>query len=300
MTRQADEIAFEVDGLTYRGLVWGNPSDPLVFAIHGWLDNALSFVRLAPLLEGYRVLSIDLSGHGFSSHRSPDASYHIWDDVPQLLSIVEQLGVASLHVVGHSRGAAVAGAFAVALEEKCASLSMLDGMISRSFENDNGAELFIGSIAERKKYMARPPRIFPDIEDFINSRSRYGFTRENAELLVPRALRQVDGGWLLLSDPKLFGSSTVKLSEEASNSFYRAMKCPVTAITGDKGFFTSDDAQAKIAGIGELVEPFYPVVVPGPHHFHMEGDLQALANMLLGFFATGVIDQQSDQLRRVG
>jgi len=300
VTRQADEIAFEVDGLTYRGLVWGNPSDPLVFAIHGWLDNALSFVRLAPLLEGYRVLSIDLSGHGFSSHRSPDASYHIWDDVPQLLSIVEQLGVASLHVVGHSRGAAVAGAFAVALEEKCASLSMLDGMISRSFENDNGAELFIGSIAERKKYMARPPRIFPDIEDFINSRSRYGFTRENAELLVPRALRQVDGGWLLLSDPKLFGSSTVKLSEEASNSFYRAMKCPVTAITGDKGFFTSDDAQAKIAGIGELVEPFYPVVVPGPHHFHMEGDLQALADMLLGFFATGVIEQQSDQLRRVG
>jgi len=300
VTRQADEIAFEVDGLTYRGLVWGNPSDPLVFAIHGWLDNALSFVRLAPLLEGYRVLSIDLSGHGFSSHRSPDANYHIWDDVPQLLSIVEQLGVESLHVVGHSRGAAVAGAFAVALEEKCASLSMLDGMISRSFENDNGAELFIGSIAERKKYMARPPRIFPDVEDFINSRSRYGFTRENAELLVPRALRQVDGGWLLLSDPKLFGSSTVKLSEEASNSFYRAIKCPVTAITGDKGFFTSDDAQAKIAGIGELVEAFYPVIVPGPHHFHMEGDLHALAEMLLGFFATGVIDQQSDQLRQVG
>ena len=82
-------------------------------------------------------------------------------------------------------------------EEKCASLAMLDGMISRSFENDNGAELFIGSIAERKKYMARPPRVFPTVEDFINSRSRYGFTRENVELLVPRALRQVDDGWLL-------------------------------------------------------------------------------------------------------
>ena len=194
----------------------------------------------------------------------------------------------------------MAGAFAVALEEKCASLAMLDGMISRSFENDNGAELFIGSIAERKKYMARPPRVFPTVEDFINSRSRYGFTRENAELLVPRALRQVDDGWLLLSDPKLFGSSTVKLSEEASNSFYRSMKCPVTAITGDKGFFTSDEAQAKIAGIGDLVEAFYPVVVPGPHHFHMEGDVQALADMLLGFFSTGAIEPASDPIRRVG
>ena len=228
-----------------------------------------------------------------SSHRSPDANYHIWDDIPQLLEVVEQLGVESLHVVGHSRGAAVAGAFAVALEEKCASLAMLDGMISRSFENDNGAELFIGSIAERKKYMSRPPRVFPTVEDFINSRSRYGFTRENAELLVPRALRQVDDGWLLLSDPKLFGSSTVKLSEEASNSFYRAMKCPVTAITGDTGFFTSDEAQAKIAGIGDLVEAFYPVVVPGPHHFHMEGDVQALADMLLASFPPGLSSQRA-------
>ena len=30
-------------------------------------------------------------------------NYHIWDDIPQLLEIVEQLGVESLHVVGHSR-----------------------------------------------------------------------------------------------------------------------------------------------------------------------------------------------------
>ena len=298
MTSHADEIGFEVDGLTYRGLLWGDPADPLVFAIHGWLDNALSFARLAPLLKGYRVLSIDLSGHGLSSHRSPDANYHIWDDIPQLLDIVEQMGVDSLHVVGHSRGAAVAGAFAVALEDKCASLSMLDGMISRSFENDNGAELFKGSIAERKKYMSRPPRIFSSVEDFINSRSRYGFTRENAELLVPRALKQVEGGWLLLSDPKLFGCSTVKLSEEASDSFYRAMKAPVAAITGDEGFFTSDDAQARIAGIKALVDRFYPVVVAGPHHFHMEGDVQALADMLVGFFATGVIGQRSTSIRQ--
>ena len=93
MTSQAEDISFYVDGLTYRGLVWGDPSDPLVFAIHGWLDNALSFVKLAPMLKGYRVLSIDLSGHGLSSHRSPDANYHIWDDIPQLLEVVEQLGL---------------------------------------------------------------------------------------------------------------------------------------------------------------------------------------------------------------
>ena len=159
MNDQPTDVVFETDGLTYRGLAWGDTRQPLVFAIHGWLDNALSFAVLAPLLTNYRVISIDLSGHGLSSHRSADANYHIWDDIPQLMAVIDQLGVSGAHIVGHSRGAAVAGVLAVALDERCLSLTMLDGMISRSFENDNGAELFRTSLAERTKYIVRrsPP-----------------------------------------------------------------------------------------------------------------------------------------------
>ena len=287
MTNQPTEVVFETDGLTYRGLAWGDRGKPLVFAIHGWLDNALSFAVLAPLLTNYRVISIDLSGHGLSSHRSADASYHIWDDIPQLMAVIDQLGVSGAHIVGHSRGAAVAGVLAVALDERCLSLTMLDGMISRSFENDNGAELFRTSLAERTKYMARPPRIFESVEQFIDSRSRYGFTRENAEVLVPRALRCVDEGWLLLSDPKLFGSSTIRMSEETSDSLYQAMNFPVAAITGERGFFTSDEAQQRIAGIANFAPNFHRLTVPGPHHFHMEGEVESLASLLTRFFATG-------------
>ena len=287
MNDQPTDVAFSTDGLTYRGLAWGDTRQPLVFAIHGWLDNALSFAVLAPLLTNYRVISIDLSGHGLSSHRSADSSYHVWDDIPQLMAVIDQLGVSGAHIVGHSRGAAVAGMLAVALDERCLSLTMLDGMISRSFENDNGAELFRTSLAERTKYMARPPRIFESVEQFIDSRSRYGFTRENAEVLVPRALRRVDEGWLLLSDPKLFGSSTIRMSEETSDSLYQAMNFPVAAITGDTGFFTSDEAQQRIAGIANFAPNFHQLTVPGPHHFHMEGEVESLASLLTRFFATG-------------
>ena len=287
MNTQPTDVVFETDGLTYRGLAWGDARKPLVFAIHGWLDNALSFAVLAPLLPDYYVISIDLSGHGLSSHRSPDANYHVWDDIPQLVGIIDQMGVDGAHIVGHSRGAAVAGMFAVALGERCLSLTMLDGMISRSFESDDGAALFRTSLAERKKYMARPPRIFESVEHFIDSRSRYGFTRENAEVLVPRALRRVDEGWLLLSDPKLFGSSTIKMSEETSDSLYRAMNFPVAAITGDAGFFTSDDAQERIVGVADLAPNFHQLVLAGPHHFHMEGDVASLALTLTRFFETG-------------
>ena len=97
-------VSVTADGLRYTGLEWGPQDGEPIMALHGWLDNALSFSVVAPKLEGYRVIALDLSGQGFSDHRSPDATYHIWDDIPQLLSVADQLGFEKLAVAGHSRG----------------------------------------------------------------------------------------------------------------------------------------------------------------------------------------------------
>ena len=90
-----------------------------------------------------------------------------------------------------------------------------------------------------------------------------------------------------MSDPKLFGSSTIKMSEETSDALYRAMNFPVAAITGDTGFFTSEEAQQRIAGIANFTPNFNQLTVSGPHHFHMEGDVASLAILLIQFFETG-------------
>ena len=67
-----------------------------VLCLHGWLDNAASFNRLAPLLldahsvssdeeqEQYQpmeILALDFPGHGLSGHKSVDGP-------PQLLAEV--------------------------------------------------------------------------------------------------------------------------------------------------------------------------------------------------------------------
>lgn len=56
---------------------------------------------------------------------------------------------------------------------------------------------------------------------------------------------------------------------------------------GDAGFFTSDDAQERIAGVADLAPNFHQLVLAGPHHFHMEGDVASLALTLTRFFETG-------------
>ena len=67
----------------YTGKSWGDDRATInIVAIHGYLDSAASFDRLAPLLVHQsdftvRIVAIDLSGHGKSSHRNDHTTYFI-------------------------------------------------------------------------------------------------------------------------------------------------------------------------------------------------------------------------------
>jgi pimeloyl-ACP methyl ester carboxylesterase len=100
-------VQWAVNGLQLAGLSWGSPGEKPLLALHGWLDNAASFAALAPLLRGYHVVALDLTGHGQSDWRSADASYQIWDDLPEILGVVDQLGWKRFDLLGHSRGAII-------------------------------------------------------------------------------------------------------------------------------------------------------------------------------------------------
>ncbi len=68
----ARELSLELPHLRLAAQAWGDPQLPRLLALHGWLDNAASFDRLAPLLCGhFHIVAIDLPGHGRSGHRPP-------------------------------------------------------------------------------------------------------------------------------------------------------------------------------------------------------------------------------------
>lgn len=67
--RESSELSWQINGLNLCGLSWGTPDLPPLLMLHGWLDNAASFALLAPLMKGYYVVAIDLTGHGKSDRR---------------------------------------------------------------------------------------------------------------------------------------------------------------------------------------------------------------------------------------
>ena len=60
------ERHFSVFGQTLTALQWEGQGEP-VLALHGWLDNAASYVPLATHLE-CPMVAMDFSGHGHSGH----------------------------------------------------------------------------------------------------------------------------------------------------------------------------------------------------------------------------------------
>ncbi|MBI5510902.1 MAG: alpha/beta hydrolase [Deltaproteobacteria bacterium] len=84
-------------------------STPALVLLHGFGANLDEWGLLLPLLvqRGYRVVAVDLRGHGFSD-RPAAGDYSIAAQARLVSAVLDQLGVASFVPIGHSWGSAVA------------------------------------------------------------------------------------------------------------------------------------------------------------------------------------------------
>ena len=140
MSAPVEEVRLSLPYIELAAHLFG-PEDGLpVIALHGWLDNANSFARLAPKLQGVRIVALDMAGHGHSAHRPAGAGYALWDYVFDVLQVAEQLGWKRFALLGHSLGAIVSLVLAGALPERVTHLGLIDGVVPPTAAGENAAE----------------------------------------------------------------------------------------------------------------------------------------------------------------
>ncbi len=132
MSTPVEEVRLSLAHIELAAHLSGPEDGVPVIALHGWLDNANSFARLAPKLEGLRIVALDMAGHGHSAHRPTGAGYALWDYVFDVLQVAEQLGWKRFALLGHSLGAIVSLVLAGALPERVTHLGLIDGVIPPS------------------------------------------------------------------------------------------------------------------------------------------------------------------------
>lgn len=92
------------DNITLRYVEAGG-GPPLVM-LHGWSQSAALFKhQLEAFAERYRVIALDMRGHGVSD--KPDHGYRVSRLAADLHDVIEALGLQSVSLLGHSMGCAV-------------------------------------------------------------------------------------------------------------------------------------------------------------------------------------------------
>ena len=99
-----------VKGINTRVLEAGSGPDTLIF-LHGIAGHLEAYMRnILPHAAHFRVLAIDMLGHGFTD--KPTRDYQISDYVGHLHDLLDTLGLDSVHLSGESLGGWVAARFA--------------------------------------------------------------------------------------------------------------------------------------------------------------------------------------------
>ena len=118
----------ELRGLRFHYRDWaGKPADaPTLVMLHGYTGHARSWDFFAePLTEKYRVLALDMRGHG-ETQWDPEGNYATREMVADLAAFVTALDLQNFALLGLSMGGIVSICYAGAAPSALARLVIVD------------------------------------------------------------------------------------------------------------------------------------------------------------------------------
>ena len=269
---------------TISGLRCGREGEPRVLALHGWLDNAASFVPLSEHLGDIDLVAIDMPGHGASAHLPPQADYLLIAFLRAAFVTADALGWDRFALLGHSLGGVIASLMAAAQPQRIERLLTIESLGALTEDEAHTTQRLRDALAAYRALPGKQLRVFPDVATAVRARlqARTGDRGEAAAtLLVERGLRAVDGGFVWRSDPRLTMPTAVRMSEAQSRNLVANIECPARVIYADPAQSYFPDAlrraRASLLRQGQLI------VLPGTHHLHMD-DAAGVAAAIGDFF----------------
>jgi pimeloyl-ACP methyl ester carboxylesterase len=276
----AKSLTWRVNGLQLAGLCWGDPGKKPLLALHGWLDNAASFAYLAPLLDDHYVVALDLTGHGLSARRSDDASYQIWDDLPEILGVLDALEWSECDLVGHSRGAIISTLVASAFPERVNKLVLLDAVVPDAVEDTAFPLQLRKALQDKWRFSGAADRVFPTLDAAIISRAARGLSTEAAKILVERNVRQDAQGTIWTTDARLRGASAVKMTQAQIVAVLKRLSMPTLLLLAHDSW---GEAPELASFARQHIARLAVETMPGGHHFHMEANVAEVAKCMKQF-----------------
>jgi pimeloyl-ACP methyl ester carboxylesterase len=280
------ELELALPHLRIAARAWGDPALPRLIALHGWLDNAASFDRLAPLLcDKFHIVALDLPGHGRSDHRPPGAWYHYVDYLGDVLAAVDVLGWPRFGLLGHSLGGAIASVLAAGCPDRVERLLLIEALGPLAGDPAQALDQLRRALGQRAALDDKSLRVFPDLATAERARMQAnGLSQDAARRLVARGVRAETGGFVWSSDPRLTLASPSRFVEPQIAAILDGIAAPTVLVLAEPApsFLQPEMIAARIA----RVRGIEVVRLAGHHHLHLE-DPEPVAAALRAAAAAG-------------
>jgi pimeloyl-ACP methyl ester carboxylesterase len=249
-----------VDGINIHWTSHGK-GNKTVILIHGWTgDETIWASQIPALAEKYRVITIDLPGHGKSG--SPADGKFSMDLFARSIDAVRaEAKVKRAVLAGHSMGTPVVRQYARLYPKQTVALVLVDGVVA----NASGATVYAG-FAQRMtgpngrqaheqfiKVLFQSPMLTQPMKDAVLNTS------------MATSDATATGAMAAMADPAIWKEDVLTI--------------PVLAICADKSRLANRELMQQIFPKMEYVE------IPETDHFLMLEKPQEFNRLLLGFLA---------------
>ena len=265
------EVYIDVRGLKYCLCCWGDESAPLVFLIHGILDQGASWEQVAINLvnQGYRVVAPDLRGHGRSAHVGIGGSYNVLDYLADLDEITEKFSNDKFILVGHSMGSILASMYAGVHTEKLRALVLVETILPIAINEDHSVEQLKNQLKHLKeKQIHSSLKSVSDAAKMLRQITP-SLSDEYSNRLAERMTKEYDGGYIWRWDPILNTRAVAISGNGMSKKGYLELllniKVPITLLFGDSSQYIRPNELIELKNVLHQSKQY---TLKGGHQLH--------------------------------
>jgi pimeloyl-ACP methyl ester carboxylesterase len=252
-----EDGAVVLDGRRVHYLAWGERGRRGLVFVHGGGANAHWWTHVAaPFAEEFRVVALDMSGHGDSDHRD---LYSLEDWTDEVMAVAADAGLVGRPVlVGHSMGGFVAIATAALHPDELAGVIVCDSPVTEP-DPEVGAYHVRDAFGRARIYESEEEAL----ARFRTVPAQDHYLPFVIDHVARQSLRRVDDGWVWKFDRQIFAQFAGGVRSVAL-PYLSGVTCRLALLRSEHGLVTRDIGDAMFERLGR-VTPVFELPEAGHH-----------------------------------
>ncbi|KAH9633668.1 hypothetical protein HF086_009768 [Spodoptera exigua] len=261
---------------------WGNPANPPILLVHGYMDTAATFILLVDQLpDDYYYVAFDMPGHGKSDPFPPGVIVSQLNMVEVIRIIVKHMQWGKFAFMAHSMGFVIGMIYNHIFPGKITKMVHLDPVLAvTSYYYPHHKlpywyQYLYDMYYSNYESFITGPRKTLSLEEAVGLSVRNrNITEDQAETILSRSLIPAgDGRFRLSWEPRMKKIATAPISEEIFFTILTEHAPPTLIIEASDGINVNERAKKfalkVIENCRSILPNFYSVTVIGGHDVHI-------------------------------